>query len=104
MNEQLREQLSKQYGHLVGIVEETVEHFGEERAFWGVELANDWIDLRGALSQAYPGEELLTSLVCADFMGLFMALHRGQHRRALPHVWQGFTTSRGFAVSARSDD
>jgi hypothetical protein len=72
MNEKLRNDLSKLYGHLGEVAEQTVAELGEEPAWRFAYLANDWLDIHfEGIRTAYTHEELLNSLVYHDFTGLF---------------------------------
>jgi hypothetical protein len=63
--------LGLHYEYLQEIAAETVSVLGEEQAGHFTNLANDWMDVLSATSNAYPGDELLGSLVCFYLSGLF---------------------------------
>jgi hypothetical protein len=67
--------LSMLFGRWREIAEETCLRLGEESAFLFVRLYNDALDLHGAIGEAYPEEELLQSLVFAEFVGLLKELY-----------------------------
>src|SRR5262249_18422053 len=74
MNDKTRSDLWNLYHGLVDVAKETIDKLGEEQAWSFVELSNDWMDIFGALSKAYQPEDLLSSLVHADFTGLHQLL------------------------------
>jgi hypothetical protein len=71
MNEKVQADLWNHYHGLVEVAEETIEKLGKEEAWSFVDLANDWLDISGALSDSYRRDDLFNSLVHADFTGLF---------------------------------
>lgn len=74
MSYKLFKELWDHYHPLLEVAEQTVEKLGEERTFLFVNLANDFIDLQGAMLDAYPKEELFSSLVYCDFTGVFQQI------------------------------
>jgi hypothetical protein len=52
------------------VAEETVRVLGEEQAGRFIDLANAWIEIQGAVFDAYAREEWLSSLVFLTFQGL----------------------------------
>jgi hypothetical protein len=97
MNENLRADLWKLYGHLLPIAEKTVTQLGEDDAWFFVELANDWFDVGKAVSDGYP-EEQKRSLLFFDLRCLtkdinwlqlhFLAGNYPQVYRTLRFVWE----------------
>jgi hypothetical protein len=74
MSYKLVKELWDRYHPLLEVAEQTVDKLGEEKTFLFVNLANDWIDLQGAMLDAYPKEELFSSLVYCDFTGVFQQI------------------------------
>src|SRR2546427_3547396 len=63
--------LSDAYDRLKEIEQESVLRLGREKAFYFMELANDWIDIQAAISRAYSYNELTQGLVYFYFFSLF---------------------------------
>ena len=71
----LQDVLTQLFGQWRQVADETILRLGEQRAGHFVELYNDAIDIQAAVLDVYPREELLGSLVFADFIALFKELH-----------------------------
>jgi hypothetical protein len=67
--------LSKLIGYWRTVADETTRALGEDEANLFVYLYNDALDLDGAISDAYPEEERLQSLVFAEFTALLKELY-----------------------------
>ena len=63
--------LGEQYEHLREIAEETFRSLGKEQAGHFTRLANDWMDVLVAISNTYPENERLHSLMYLYLSGLF---------------------------------
>jgi hypothetical protein len=70
----LQDFLSALFGRWRQVADETVRCLGEDTAGLFIELHNDALDVLGAVSDAYPYEERLHSLLFAEFTGLFNEL------------------------------
>lgn len=57
------------------MADETMSRLGEEKAGRFVDLANDWIDIEGAILDSYPQDELTQSMTFLRFQGLFKELY-----------------------------
>lgn len=62
--------LGDQYKYLPEIAEETFRSLGKEQAGYFTSLANDWIDILGAIRDTYAKDELSDSLMYIYFSGL----------------------------------
>jgi len=67
--------LGDQYKYLPKIAEETFCSLGKEQAGYFTSLANDWIDILGAIRDTYFEDELSGSLMYIYFSGLFKEVH-----------------------------
>jgi hypothetical protein len=75
MNEKQKSELGQFCGYLFEVAEQTVERLGEETARRFFVLSSDWVDIQNdALLEAYSPEQLNTSLLYLDFLGLFKEL------------------------------
>jgi hypothetical protein len=63
--------LREQYEHLRKIAEGTFRSLGKEQAGHFTRLANDWMDVLGVISNNYPENERLHSLMYLSLSGLF---------------------------------
>jgi len=63
--------LEDEYKALRKIAEETFHSLGEEQAMYFINLANDWIEILGAIRDTCSEDEFLNSLMYICFSGLF---------------------------------
>jgi len=90
--------LGEQYEHLRKIAEETFGSLGKEQAGHFTRLANDWMNIHGAILDTYSRDELLASLMYLYLVGLFkevywfqLLLLTGNYpllHRSLRFVWE----------------
>lgn len=102
--------LGAQYEILQEIAAEAVNVLGAEQAGFFTYLFNDWMDVWGAISTAYPEEELAQSLVYFYLVGLskevrWLQLHflSGNYsllHRDLRHIWE--MVFRGYYVDTHA--
>jgi hypothetical protein len=75
MTHPLQDFLSLLFGHWRMVADETIRVLGEDHAGLFVHASNDALGIHGAISLAYPEEELLHSLACAGFLAVWNELH-----------------------------
>jgi hypothetical protein len=90
--------LGEQYEHLRNIAEETFRSLGKEQAGYFTSLANDWIEILGAIRDTYSNDELSNSLMYIYFSALFKEVYwfqllflAGNYpllHRSLRYVWE----------------
>jgi len=90
--------LGEQYEHLREIAEETFRGLGKERAGYFTSLANDWIDIGGAIRDTYSEDELSNGLMYIYFSALFKEVYwlqllflAGNYpllHRSLRYIWE----------------
>jgi len=96
--EHLLSLLGDQYEYLPKIAEETFRSLGKEQAGYFTSLANDWIEIWGAIRDTYSEDELSNGLMYIYFPALFKEVYwlqllflAGNYpllHRSLRYVWE----------------